>query len=127
VRLCFSDNSFQVPHRRFCSTSQIRVEKKLEQFLQEFRDGKRQGSVMSNQTLDSLSIDEKQIWRTIRKELEDIGITVTAFKTNKAFIFEWFTNAVANGAFEEQSLDDTAANLELSDERQKGNYFLIAR
>jgi hypothetical protein len=89
--------------------------------LQEFRDGKRQGSVVSNQTLDSFDDDdEKQNWRTIRKELEDIGITVEAFEANRDFIFEWFTKAVANGAFEEQSLDDTVANLDRSDERQNG-------
>jgi hypothetical protein len=111
----------------FPSTSQVRVEKKFEQFSQEFRDGKRQGSVLSNQTLDSLCNDEKEVWRTIRKELEDIGITVAAFEANKAFIFEWFTNAVANGAFEEQSLDDAGAQLDLSDEQQNGNSYLIAR
>jgi hypothetical protein len=59
--------------------------------------------VIFNLTVDSLCIDEKQIWRIIRRELEDIGITVTAFDANKIFIFEWFIKAVAGGAFEERS------------------------
>jgi hypothetical protein len=70
--------------------------------LQEFKEEKREGSVISTQTVDSLSVDEKQVWRTIRKELEGISITVAAFDANEALILEWFTNAVTNGAFEVQ-------------------------
>jgi hypothetical protein len=44
---------------------------------------------MSTQTIDTLCKDEKEVWRTIRKELEEIGITVTAFDANKDLIFEW--------------------------------------
>jgi hypothetical protein len=73
--------------------------------LREFREGKREGSVISNQTTDSLRVDEEQIWHTIRKELEDIGITIAAFDANKDFIFDWFTKAVESGAFEEESFD----------------------
>jgi len=92
----------------------------LADFLQEFREGKRQGSVISCQTLDSISMDEKETWRTIRKELEDIGMTVAAFDANKAFIFEWFTQAVANGAFEEQTIDErsTTGTCEISSHEQ---------
>jgi hypothetical protein len=105
------------------STSQVKVEKKLQVYSQEFREGTRQGSVVSNQTLDSLCGDEKQVWRTIRKELEDIGITVAAFDANKDFIFEWFEKALANGAFEERPVDDAASaisHMDQSDEEQYG-------
>ena len=44
--------------------------------------------------------------RTIRKELEDVGITIAAFDANKNFIFEWFMSATTNGAFEERLVDD---------------------
>jgi hypothetical protein len=107
------------------STSQANVEKKLNDFLQEFRDGKRQGSVISTQTADTLSMDEKEVWRTIRKELEDIGITVTAFDANKHFIFDWFAKALESGAFEEQSFDD-ASVAEQYDEPLNGNCSLVA-
>lgn len=62
---------------------------------------KREPSIVSPQ---SLSPDDKEIWRTIRKELEDIGITVADFDANKAFIFERFTNTVKAGAFQEEEM-----------------------
>jgi hypothetical protein len=73
--------------------------------LQEIRDGHRQGSVISTQTTDCLCNEE--VWHTIGKELEDIGITIAAFDANKDFIFEWLANAVASKAFEEQSSDES--------------------
>jgi hypothetical protein len=84
--------------------SQANVEKLLGDFLQEFREGKRQDSVISCETVDSLDLEDEETWRTIRKDLEEIGITVAAFDANKTFIFDWFTKAFASGAFEEQSL-----------------------
>jgi hypothetical protein len=108
-----------------CSASQANVEKKLSYFLQEFEEGKREGSVISTQTINTLSMNDKQLWRTIRKELEDIGITVAAFDANKDFIFKWFMNAIANGAFEERSFDDPPAAEPCEDsasERSKGNH-----
>jgi hypothetical protein len=110
------------------STSQANVEKKLNDFLQEFKEGKRQGSVISARTVDSLSLNEREVWRTIRKEIEDIGITVAAFDANKHFIFDWFAKALESGAFEEQSLDDAsiAEPCDVSpDEPLNGNYCLI--
>ena len=52
-------------------------------------------------------MNDKHAWYTIRKELEDIGITVAAFDANKDLIFHWFTNAIANRAFEERPFDDS--------------------
>jgi hypothetical protein len=59
--------------------------------------------VISTQTTDSLCTNDKQVWHTIRKELEDIGITVAAFDANKDFISEWFLNTMRSGASEERS------------------------
>ena len=86
----------------FISTSQASVETKLDKFIDEFRQGKKEGSVISLQTVDSLSADDRAVWRTIRKELEEIGISVAAFDANRDFIFDWFVRAVETGAFEEQ-------------------------
>ena len=55
------------------------------------------------QTVDDLDPDDEETWKTIRKDLEDIGISVTAFDANKDFIFEWISNAVATGAFQEKA------------------------
>lgn len=95
--------------------SQASVEKKLENFMREFREGMRQDSVISTQTLESLSVDEKQVWRTIRKELEEIGVTVAVFNANKDFIINWFREAVAGGSFEEQSFSDVEQSVILTD------------
>jgi hypothetical protein len=110
------------------STSQVNVEKKLDDFLEEFRGGKRRDSIISRQTVESLSIHEKETWRTIRKELEDIGITVADFDANKAFIYEWFTKSLASGAFKEQLLDghsDIESDMESLHEKFEGIYFTV--
>ena len=83
------------------------VENRLNKFAQEFKDGKREGSIVSKKTVESISADEKIIWRTIRKELEDIGITVSAFKANKSLIFTWFQDAMSKGLFDEEVFDET--------------------
>lgn len=90
----------------FLSTSQARVEQKLDELLREFREGRMEGSVISTLTVDSLSIDERAQWRTVRKELEEHGITLDMFSANTDFIVRWFADAVANGDFEEDQADD---------------------
>jgi hypothetical protein len=66
--------------------------------LQEIREGQQEAST---QTTDILCMNNEQLWCTIQKELEYIGITAVTFNTNKDFIFEWFRKAIANGAFGE--------------------------
>ncbi|KAF8853112.1 ankyrin [Acephala macrosclerotiorum] len=88
------------------STCQVVVEQKLNQLIQEFQDGKHEGSILTVATVESLAQDEKQTWRAIRKELEDIGISVAAFDANKDFIMSWFQEAILTGAFEEQNIVD---------------------
>ena len=87
----------------FISTSQVSVETKLDKFVEEFRQGKKEGSIVSLQTADSLSADDRAVWRTIRKRLEEIGISVAAFDANHKFIFDWLVRAVETRAFEEQN------------------------
>jgi len=76
--------------------------------------------------MDTLSTNDKEVWRTIRQELEDIGITVVAFDANKEFIFEWILNAIEHGAFEEQVLNNssTADKYVDSSEELEGNFIL---
>ena len=57
-------------------------------------------------TVDGPSSDDRAIWRSIRKELEEIGINAKAVEDNHDFIFAWFQNAVDTGAFEEQNNSD---------------------
>ena len=51
--------------------------------------------------IESISPDEKQVWIAFRKELEEVGISVAAFDSNKDFIIKWFARARENGSFEE--------------------------
>ena len=93
------------------STSQASVEQKLDKLISDFQQGKRAPSVVSLQTVDSLDPDDKEAWRTIRKELEDIGISVAAFDANKDFIFEWFSNVVDTRAFQEQAVSSPSGSV----------------
>ncbi len=79
------------------------VEQQLQQLIKEFQAGRHEGSILTVATEESLADDERDTWRTIRKELEDIGISVAAFDANKEFIMKWFRQAIATGAFEEQN------------------------
>lgn len=78
------------------------VKKSLNKYLREFQAGRREGSVVTSQTVESLLPDEKETWREIRKELEEIGISVKAFDRNRDFIINWFKESFANGDFGEQ-------------------------
>ena len=102
----------------FINTSQIRVETKLDKFIEEFRQGRKETSIVSLQTADSLTADDRAAWRTIRKELEEIGIGVAAFDANRNFIFDWFMRAVKTGAFEEQNARNTDDESKYSDEQK---------
>jgi len=65
------------------STSQAAVKAMLQKFMDEVRDGKREGSTVSSHSVDSLSLDEREAWRLLRKELEDVGITPHLFEQHK--------------------------------------------
>lgn len=67
-------------------------------------------------TAESLAYNDQQTWREIRKELENIGISVVAFDSNKDFILEWFQNAISNGAFEESYRAINLGNIESENE-----------
>lgn len=61
------------------------------------------------------------MWRAIRKELDDIGISVAAFDANKDFIMEWFRAAISSGAFDEKARnDDMDPTLSRFDSAQPG-------
>ena len=57
--------------------------------------------------MESLSTDDRSTWRAIRKDLEDIGISVAAFEANRDFILGWLSHATETGAFEERNLPDS--------------------
>ncbi|KAI9859351.1 MAG: hypothetical protein M1813_006688 [Trichoglossum hirsutum] len=89
----------------FISTSQVTVMNSLNTFLRELQGGEREESVITTQTVESLSPDDREAWREIRKELEEIGITVAAFELNKNFILNWFREELAAGSFDERMFE----------------------
>lgn len=93
----------------FMATSQIRAEQKLEELLQEYRSGRKDGSVISCLTVDSLDADQRAQWRTIRKELEEHGITIEMFNANKEFILSWIAKAISEHALEEDEITTSAS------------------
>ena len=82
--------------------AQPSVERKLKKLLVEFQQGRHEGSIHSIQTVDSLTVDERRRWRELRKSLENIGISLSAFEENKGFIVRFFQDAIENGALQEQ-------------------------
>lgn len=68
-------------------------------FIDEVRAGKREGSVVSTPTIESLSADEKVAWRQLRKELESVGITSALSAQHRPFIV-----ATLQRAFSEEGL-----------------------
>jgi len=59
------------------------VERLLRGFINDIRVGKRESSVLST---GSLSTDEKEQWRQLRRELQSIGITPEIFAHNRELI-----------------------------------------
>ncbi|KAI4268061.1 MAG: hypothetical protein L6R38_007971 [Xanthoria sp. 2 TBL-2021] len=94
----------------FMSTSQAVTQQKLEKYLREVQLGRREGSIMSVQPVDSLSKEDRAAWRAIRKELESIGITAEAYEANHDFIRDWLTRALDAGALDEQAISVTEEN-----------------
>jgi hypothetical protein len=92
----------------------------LTDYLKEIHEGKRAGSFTSAQTLNSLTGDERETWRAVRKELEEIGVTVAAFDANKEFILAWFRRAIASGEFGEQPYSELSSEEEDLQSAQQG-------
>lgn len=88
------------------SSSQIRIEKKLNKLLAEIRSGKREGSIVSAKTIASISSENQEAWRLLRQELDDMGIGTSLFLHHRSFVVAWFQQAFAAGAFEEGASGD---------------------
>lgn len=87
--------------------SRASVEFKLDKQCQQ---GRRQSPIVSLQTVDCLPTHGKIVRRTTRKELEEIGITATAFGVKRDFIPNRISPANETGAFEEQKTPDAGSD-----------------
>jgi hypothetical protein len=85
------------------SSSQARIEAKLDKLVAELRAGKRNGSVISSRTIESLSKPDYDAWRQLRKELQDMGISVAVLNEHRHFITNWLKKAIDSRVLEEES------------------------
>lgn len=74
--------------------------------LAEVRAGKRDGSVISTQTCDTITGNDRETWEALRRELEDIGISPGIIIEKREFIIAWVREAVATGKLEEAVSSD---------------------
>lgn len=82
------------------------MEDKLNLLIREIRAGKREGSVIWVQSVDSVARNDRETWEALRSELEDIGISPAIIDEKREFIVEWFREAVSLGKLEEDPVDE---------------------
>ena len=85
---------------RLSSSSQARIEKKLTKFLAEVQAGLREGSVVATEDAAN-TISRADVWTELRRELEDVGISLPAAEENHSFILERIKRALEAGELEE--------------------------
>lgn len=85
LRISWATNVWLIMSGR---SSHANFERLLRNFINEIRAGKRESSVMSSVSTGSLSTDEKEEWRQLRRELQSIGITPEIFAHNREYILD---------------------------------------
>jgi hypothetical protein len=82
------------------SSSTARIEKRLNKFIAEVRAGLREGSIVTTSTVAE-TIESKDVWVQLRRELEDVGISAAVVEENQPYITQWLQRAISNGMLEE--------------------------
>ena len=82
----------------------------MDKLVKDFKNGYHEASIITAKTVESITADDKQTWTAFRKEMEEIGISLEAFESNKSFIIKWLRDALERGDFEEQRDDVDSGN-----------------
>lgn len=82
--------------------------------ITEIRAGRREGSIISVQTIDTVARNNQESWDVLRRELEDIGISPAIISEKRQYIIAWFQEAVAAGKLEEDTPSDDGPLLFIS-------------
>lgn len=90
-----------------CSSSQARIEKRLEKFIAEVRAGLREGSVVSSHHPQSL--DDSDSWKELQRELEDIGLSAGMVNEHQEYIKSWFKETISSGLLGEVGQNNTSS------------------
>jgi ankyrin repeat protein len=69
--------------------------------MEEIREGKREGSIISTKNGHELDVDDQEAWIQLRRELEDVGLSPTVLRENMEFIKNWFKEAFTQNLLEE--------------------------
>jgi hypothetical protein len=81
------------------SSSRRFILKKLEKYRKEVRSGLHEGSVVSTASVDT--INSRDVWDVLRRELETIGLSSVTVTENQPFITDWLRDAFMRGEMEE--------------------------
>jgi len=92
------------------SAAHSRIEKILLKVLDEVQKGYHEGSVLSDGSVDS--INTKEAWQQLRKELEEAGIDAAVLNEKRAFIVELILRAKSDGTIDEADVPDLDAGSE---------------
>jgi hypothetical protein len=69
--------------------------------MEEIREGKHEGSIISAKNRPELDVDDQEAWTQLRRELEDVGLSPAVLHENMGFIKNWFKEAFAQSWLEE--------------------------
>ena len=92
-----------------------RIEHKLNQFMEEVRNGKRESSVASNsaEVLDE-KVEDETGWSQLQRELEDAGISPAMLSQHKDFVITWFRQKLADDTDEDTLITTASADSDQS-------------
>ena len=85
-------------------SSTARIESLLRAFLEDQKAGRYEGSILSLKTAQSLQQGKDDVWKEVKDELQDAGITEEQITGNKQFISEWIIKAINSGQLGEGSV-----------------------
>ncbi|KAJ6532043.1 hypothetical protein B0H19DRAFT_966398 [Mycena capillaripes] len=91
-------------HTALNNSTNARVGKLVIKFIMEWQAGMREGSVVDAPDVRA-TIKSPEGWAELRRELEDVGISVAVAEERRDFIVDQFQNAAAEGSFD---LDDAS-------------------
>lgn len=94
----------------------------LETFIGEIRSGKRESAAMSFVSSGSLTVDEKEAWRMLRKEVQNIGVTPDLFTQHRRLIFRTLEDFLTQGEIEDVPREFEAEETETASEATVINF-----
>ena len=83
------------------SSSLARLEQKLNEFMAEIREGKRDGTIITTHSGSLMGLNHEESWTQLRRELDDVGLPLAAITEHKEYIINWFREAIAKAALED--------------------------